>query len=75
MENNKMFFKIKKNNLFGYFPLNKEPKYKTLEKFQDNFARFQLPNGQKGWIDLTGERIFGQLKLIQMKTNLFILLL
>lgn len=49
-----MLFKIKKNNLFGYFPLNKEPKYKTLEKFQDNFARFQLPNGQKGWIDLTG---------------------
>jgi len=35
----------------------------------------KLPNGQKGWIDLTGERIFGQLKLIQMKTNLFILLL
>lgn len=54
MENNKMLFKIKKNNLFGYFPLNKEPKYKTLEKFQENFARFELPNGQKGWIDLTG---------------------
>lgn len=47
-----MLFKIKKNNLFAYFPLNKEPKYKTLEKFQDNFARFELPNGQ-GWIDLT----------------------
>ena len=52
--NYKGLFKIKKNSLVGYFPINKEPKYKILEDFQENFARFEFPNGQKGWLDLNG---------------------
>lgn len=52
--NYKGLFKIKKNSLVGYFPINKEPKYKRLEDFQENFARIEFPNGQKGWLDLNG---------------------
>lgn len=48
-------FKIEKNNLFMYFPLQKDFRYKTLGEFQGNFARFELPNGQKGWLDMDGK--------------------
>ena len=46
---------IERGELFGYYPLNKEVKYKILESFQGNFARFELPNGQKGWISKQGK--------------------
>lgn len=45
---------IKKDGLFTYYPIMKEIKYKKLEDFKENFARFELPNGQKGWLDLKG---------------------
>jgi hypothetical protein len=48
-------FKLQKNNLYFYFPFQKDFKYKTLGDFQGNFARFELPNGQKGWLDLEGK--------------------
>jgi len=46
---------MKKNNLFKLFPLHKEFRYKKLEDFQGNFARFELPNGKKGWLSKEGE--------------------
>lgn len=46
---------IERGGLFGYYPLNREVIYKILEKFQGNFARFELPNGQKGWISNKGK--------------------
>lgn len=45
---------IQKNGLCTFYPIMKEIKYKKLEPFQGNFARFELPNGQKGWLDLRG---------------------
>lgn len=52
---NQDLYKISKNNLFTYYPLVKEIKYKKLEDFQGNFARFELPNGQKGWLSKEGK--------------------
>jgi len=43
-----------KDSLFTYYPIKKEFRYKKLGNFQGNFARFELPNGQKGWLDLQG---------------------
>ncbi|WP_163411524.1 hypothetical protein [Flavobacterium ajazii] len=45
---------IEKAGLFTFYPITKEIKYKKLENFNENFARFELPNGQKGWLDLKG---------------------
>ncbi|UUC46874.1 hypothetical protein [Flavobacterium cerinum] len=52
---NEDIYIIEKENLFTYYPLVKEIKYKKLEKFTDNFARFELPNGKKGWLGLDGK--------------------
>lgn len=49
------FYKIKKNDLYQFFPLQKKFRYKKLDDFQGNFARFELPNGQKGWLSLDGK--------------------
>ena len=43
-----------KNGLSTYYPIMKDIKYKKIEKFDNNFARFTLPNGQKGWLDKEG---------------------
>lgn len=47
-------YRIEKNGLATYFPIIKEIKYRKLEKFDLNFARFMLPNGKKGWLDKNG---------------------
>jgi len=47
-------YKMKRNNLYNLFPLQKDFKYKSLEDFKFGFARFELPNGKKGWLDLEG---------------------
>lgn len=52
---NEDLYKIEKENLFTYYPLVKEIKYKKLENFTDSFARFELPNGKKGWLGLDGK--------------------
>lgn len=49
------YYKIKKGNLYQFFPIQKEFRYKKLDDFQGNFARFELPDGQKGWLDLKGK--------------------
>lgn len=42
-----------KNNLYAIYGLNEFPKYKKIE-VSEYFSRFQLPNGQKGWLDKLG---------------------
>lgn len=49
------FYKLEKNNLFMLYPLQNNFKYKSLSIFQYNFARFELPNGQKGWLSKEGK--------------------
>lgn len=49
------YYKIRKNDLYQFYPLQKEFRYKKLDDFQGNFARFELPNGQKGWLSLDGK--------------------
>lgn len=49
--NSSFKFKLKRNNLFMYYPRQKVFRYKILEDFSGYFARFELPNGQKGWLD------------------------
>jgi hypothetical protein len=52
---NQDIYLIEKNGFYTYFPINREIKYKSITKFEENFARFELPNGQKGWLDLDGK--------------------
>ncbi len=42
-----------KNGLLGLYGLNEKPKYKNVE-VAEYFSRFELPNGQKGWLDTVG---------------------
>jgi hypothetical protein len=48
-------YKIQKDELITYYPIQKEIKYKKIEDFQENFARFELPNGKKGWLSKDGK--------------------
>ncbi|MDI1317792.1 hypothetical protein [Flavobacterium sp.] len=52
-----VFYRIQKNGLSTYYPLVKKIKYKTLGDFDyhNTFARFELPNGQKGWLSIDGK--------------------
>lgn len=45
---------LKKDDLYGYNGLNAEPKYKSIDEFNVNFAKFTLPNNRKGWLDKNG---------------------
>lgn len=45
---------LRKGQLYGYNGLNAEPKYKSIEEFIVNFAKFTLPNNGKGWLDKNG---------------------
>ena len=53
-------FLLKKNGLVGYSGIHEKPKYKKLEKFYYNYARFTLPNGKKGWLNRTGEEFLDE---------------
>lgn len=44
-----------KNGLKGYLFINQHPKYTTITKFINGFARFTLPNNKKGWLKITGQ--------------------
>lgn len=46
--------RFKENNLYGYYGIHKKGRFTTLEAFRGFFARFELPNGQKGWLDRNG---------------------
>ncbi|MTH17387.1 hypothetical protein [Flavobacterium sp. LC2016-01] len=46
--------KVKKDKLYGYYEINKVPKYKKLADFVGVYARFELPNGKKGYVTGSG---------------------
>jgi hypothetical protein len=48
-----------KNGLKGLYGLNTSPKYKNLE-VGEYFSRFQLPNGQEGWLDKLGNEFLDE---------------
>lgn len=54
-------FQFEKNNLYGYFPYNNIAKYLFLNQLIGNYARFELPNGKKGWLDVEGKEYFDKL--------------
>ncbi len=45
---------LKKDNLYGFHKLNEKLRYKSISAFDKSFARFTLPSGKKGWIDING---------------------
>lgn len=47
-----LIFKLK--GLYGLYPFQKKPKYTKMLDFEKGFARIELPNGKKGWLDLDG---------------------
>ncbi|WP_268846942.1 hypothetical protein [Flavobacterium aestivum] len=49
--------KLEKDHHFGYFGITKI-KYKVLEKYRFNLARFTLDNGKSGYIDEIGNEYY-----------------
>ncbi|MGH1384807.1 hypothetical protein [Kordia sp.] len=47
--------RFKENNKYGYYGIHKKARFQKLEAFQGFFAKFELPNGQKGWLDRNGK--------------------
>lgn len=47
--------RFKENNLYGYYRIHNKGRYQKLDEFQGFFAKFELPNGQKGWLDRNGK--------------------
>lgn len=56
----KFITKIKKNNLYSYYEIHKNPKYKILEDFIGAFARFELTNGKRGYLTGNGHEYFDE---------------
>lgn len=48
-------FIFKRNKLYGYYPITKKERFKTISVFDKYFAAFTLPNGDKGWLDRNGK--------------------
>ena len=48
---------VKRNGLLGYYEVT-EVKYKSLEPFDIYLARFELPDGRKGYVDIEGNEYF-----------------
>jgi hypothetical protein len=46
-----------RNGLLGYYKLT-PIKYKVLGDFEENLARFELPDGRKGYVDLKGNEYY-----------------
>lgn len=52
---------LEKNGLVTFYPnIGTEPKYKKLEPYIEYFARFETPDGKKGWVDRKGKEYFDQ---------------
>lgn len=50
---------LEKKGLKTFYPnIGKTPKYKNIEPYIANFARFEYPNGKKGWVDRSGKEYF-----------------
>ena len=50
--------KLYKNGLVGYQGINDAPKYTTLTPFDNYLAQFEMPDGQKGYLDVYGVEYF-----------------
>lgn len=48
-----MQFKVR--GMYGLYPFHRKAKFTKLSSFEKGFARFELPNGKKGWLDLDGK--------------------
>jgi hypothetical protein len=46
--------KFRIGNLYGYFPNDKEGRYRRLGDYSLAFAEFKKPDGTRGWIDVWG---------------------
>ena len=49
--------RLQYRGLWGYHNLTKI-KYKTIGEFDGSLARFELPNGKKGYVDLKGNEYY-----------------
>lgn len=50
---------IQQNGLVTFYPnIGKKPKYKKIEPYNGNFARFETSDGKKGWVDRKGKEYF-----------------
>jgi len=50
---------LEKNGLITCYPyIGQKPKYKILEDYIEYFARFEYPDGRKGWVDRKGLEYF-----------------
>jgi hypothetical protein len=46
--------KFRIGTLFGYFPNDREARYRRLGNFNLAFAEYKKPDGTKGWVDVAG---------------------
>lgn len=61
IQNFTSYLYLEKNGLSTFYPnIGTEPKYKKLEPYTGAFARFENPDGKKGWIDRRGKEYFDQ---------------
>jgi len=50
----KNIYLFKKDNMYLLYPVNKTFKYKLIGTFEGFYARYELPDGKKGCLDLKG---------------------
>ncbi|MDW9381030.1 hypothetical protein [Chryseobacterium sp. JV558] len=61
IQNFTSYLYLEKNGVSTFYPnIGTEPKYKKLEPYAGAFARFETPNGKKGWVDRKGKEYFDQ---------------
>jgi len=54
---------LERGNLKTYYPfIGITPKYKYLGDYIEYYARFEYPDGKKGWVDRTGVEYFDDIK-------------
>lgn len=54
----KKVLKVGKSDLYHYYHISSEVKYKRLDDFVFNLAYFELENGKKGYVDLEGNEYY-----------------
>lgn len=52
------FLKVKRNDLWNIYNFSPKVKYKILNKFADNLAYFELPNGKSGYLSKEGDEYY-----------------
>ena len=49
-----IYLKLKRNNLYCYYPISNKPKFMWLGDFVGSLARYQKPDLSEGWLDING---------------------